>query len=333
MSKLAKQFSGVATMVAATLFSMPASAESLGLGRVATPAEIAAWDIDIRPDGAGLPDGQGTPLEGETVFNDQCASCHGDFGEGVDRWPQLVGGFDTLTEDRPVKTVGSYWPYASTIFDYVHRAMPFGAAQTLSDDEVYAITAYLLYMNDVIEDDEFVLSRESFNDFEMPNVEGFTEDNRDDVMLKGEPCMTDCTPKAVKVTMRAAVLDVTPDVEGGEPQASAAEVPKIDVALAEKGAKVFRKCKACHQVGEGAKNRVGPILSGILGREAGALDGFKYSKAMTKAADGGLIWSPDTVSSYIEKPRAFMKGTKMSFGGIRKEDDRLAVIEYLKQFE
>lgn len=317
------------------LIAAPAAAESFGLGRAATPAEIAAWDIDVRPDGQGLPDGQGTALEGEEVFNDQCAFCHGDFGEGVDRWPQLVGGFDTLTEDRPVKTVGSYWPYASTIFDYVHRAMPFGNAQSLTDDEVYAITAYLLFMNDVIEDDEFVLSKASFGEFEMPNVDGFTEDARPDTatLAMAEPCMADCTDGAVKVTMRAAVLDVTPD-DGDDDtsDASQSDAPVIDLELAEAGVKVFRKCKACHQVGEDAKNKVGPILTGILGRAAGAVDGFKYSKAMVASADEGLVWDADALSGYLEKPRKFMKGTKMSFGGLKKESDRLAVIEYLKQF-
>lgn len=195
------------------LFTAPTHADTLGLGRAATAEEIAAWDIDVRPDGQGLPAGQGTALEGEEIFTDQCAYCHGDFGEGVDRWPQLVGGFDTLTKDRPVKTVGSYWPYASTIFDYVHRAMPFGDAQSLSDDDVYALTAYLLYMNDVIEDDEFVLSRASFGEIEMPNVDGFTDDARPDTptLSVQEPCMQDCTDGPVKVTMRAMVLDVTPD--------------------------------------------------------------------------------------------------------------------------
>jgi len=326
-----------ATLVA--LFTTPVFAEPLGLGRVATPDEIAAWDIDVRPDGQGLPDGQGTAIEGEEVFNDECAVCHGDFGEGVDRWPQLVGGFDTLTEDRPVKTVGSYWPYASTIFDYVHRAMPFGNAQSLSDDQVYAITAYLLYMNDVIEDDEFVLSKASFAKIEMPNVDGFTVDTRPDTatLASAEPCMKDCTDGEVKVTMRAMVLDVTPEDEGTEKaeveEVSEPEGPVIDAELAEAGAKVFRKCKACHQVGEGAKNKVGPVLNGVLGRTAGALDGFKYSKAMAKAGADGLVWDAEALSGYLEKPRGFMKGTKMSFGGLRNEKERLAIVEYLKQFD
>ncbi len=193
----------------------PSFADAFGLGRPATPAEIAAWDIDIRPDGAGLPIGQGTAAEGEEVYSEQCAVCHGDFGEGIDRWPILVGGGDTLENDRPVKTIGSYWPYASTIWDYVHRAMPFGEAQSLEDDEVYAITAYLLYMNDILEDDEAVLSNETFSDIVMPNVDGFIEDGRVEIDgMKGvEPCMNDCTDGPVSVTMRARVLDVTPDAE------------------------------------------------------------------------------------------------------------------------
>ncbi len=324
----------LAVLIALT--AMPATAESLGLGRVATSDEIAAWDIDVRPDGQGLPAGQGTALDGEELFSDQCAHCHGDFGEGVDRWPQLVGGFDTLTDDRPVKTVGSYWPYASTIFDYVHRAMPFGNAQSLTDDEVYAITAYLLYMNDVIEDDEFVLSQATFGDIEMPNADGFGEDVRPDTpaLSVAEPCMTDCTKGAVRVTMRALVLDVTPEGDGDEPEEADAErVLEIDPALAEAGAKIFRKCKSCHQVGEGAKNKAGPILSGLLGRAAGEVDGFKYSKAMKEAASEGLVWDADALSGYLEKPRAYLKGTKMSFAGLKDREDRLAVIEYLKQFD
>ena len=195
------------------LLATPALAEGFGLGREATQNEIAAWDIDVRPDGAGLPEGQGTPAEGEEVYAERCAYCHGDFGEGIDRWPILVGGFDTLAQDRPVKTVGSYWPFASTVWDYVHRAMPFGEAQSLTDDEVYGIVAYLLYMNDIVTDEDHVLSKESFAAVEMPNATGFIGDERPDTptMKKGEPCMSDCTGKPVEVTMRARILDVTPD--------------------------------------------------------------------------------------------------------------------------
>ena len=189
------------------------------LGREATPQEIAAWDIDIRPDGAGLPDGRGTVAEGEEIFTEACAVCHGDFGEGRDRWPVLAGGFDTLVAERPVKTIGSYWPYLSTVYDYVRRAMPFGDARSLSDDDVYAVTAYLLYLNDVVTDEEFELSKENFSEVRLPNEENFFMDDRDaetHYAKKGEPCMSGCKPEPVKITMRARVLDVTPDSDQGE---------------------------------------------------------------------------------------------------------------------
>ena len=187
-----------------------------GLGRPALPEEIAAWDIDIRPDGAGLPEGKGTVAQGEVVYTDNCAMCHGDFGEGVDRWPVLAGGFDTLTEDRPEKTIGSYWPYLSTVYDYVRRAMPFGNAQSLSDDEVYAIVAYLLYLNDIVDDEGFELSKDNFLEHRLPNEKNFIPDGRAEeahYVNRGEPCMQNCTDAPVEITMRARVLDVTPDGE------------------------------------------------------------------------------------------------------------------------
>ena len=152
----------VPALVLTTGMIAPALAEQFSLGREATADEIAAWDIDVRPDGLGLPVGSGSVTDGDEIFAEQCASCHGDFGEGVDRWPVLAGGQGTLTDERPEKTIGSYWPYLSTVYDYIHRAMPFGYAQSLEPDQIYAIVAYLLYMNDVVTDDEFVLSNENF---------------------------------------------------------------------------------------------------------------------------------------------------------------------------
>lgn len=191
----------------------PALAGQFNLGREATPDEVAAWDIDVRPDGTGLPEGKGTVAEGEEIFAEQCAACHGDFGEGVDRWPVLAGGQGTLKSDRPVKTIGSYWPYLSTVYDYIHRAMPFGNAQSLEPDQVYAITAYLLHMNDLV-DADFELSKENFTSVRLPNEANFTDDVRPDtpVLSAGqEPCMENCKEGEVKITGRAAVLDVTPE--------------------------------------------------------------------------------------------------------------------------
>ncbi|WP_282608562.1 c-type cytochrome [Pelagibius sp. Alg239-R121] len=194
--------------------ALSAQAESLGLGRPATAEEIAAWDIDVRPDGQGLPEGRGTVTEGEEVFQERCANCHGEFGEGTGRWPVLAGGFETLATEDPVKTIGSYWPYLSTVYDYVNRAMPFGDAQSLTPDETYAVVAYLLYLNDIVEDEEFELSKANFTEVRLPNEANFVEDARPDTakVAQQEPCMTDCKAE-VEITARARIIDVTPEDE------------------------------------------------------------------------------------------------------------------------
>ena len=195
--------------------SAPAVAGKLGLGTPATAEEVVGWDIDIRPDGEGLPAGKGTVAEGEVIFTEQCAVCHGDFGEGAGRWPVLAGGGETLASHNPVKTIGSYWPYLSTVYDYVYRAMPYGNAQSLSPDETYAVVAYLLYLNDVVTDEEFELSNENFTRIRLPNEDGFIEDDRPDTRVSGEgqPCMSDCKAE-VKITKRARIIDVTPEDDG-----------------------------------------------------------------------------------------------------------------------
>ncbi|MFY9210490.1 MAG: c-type cytochrome [Aestuariivita sp.] len=330
------------------LLGTPVFAEGYGLGRVALPEEIAAWDLDVSPDGTGLPPGSGDVLTGEEVFAAQCASCHGDFAEGVDNWPKLAGGAGTLAHEDPLKTVGSYWPYLSTTWDYVNRSMPFGNAQSLTPDEVYGIVAYILYSNDLV-DEEFVLSNENFADFEMPNADGFIIDDRleaEAAFWGSEPCMENCKGE-VKVTMRALVLDVTPQEESAaEPAetevvevaaaqseaAPAAEVAAIDPALIKAGETVFKKCKSCHQIGEGAKNRSGPLLTGIVGKAAGQVDGFKYSKPLMAMADDGLVWDEANLQAFLANPRSFMKGTKMSFPGIKSDDDLVAITAYLASF-
>ena len=183
------------------------------LGKIATKTEIAGWDIDVRPDGLGAPLGSGSAIKGEEVYAEQCASCHGDFGEGLDRWPGLVGGEDSLDTHDPVKTTGSYWPYASTMYDYIYRAMPFGVAQSLSHDETYQVVAYLLYMNEIIEED-FVLNDKNIGKIKMPNVEGFLmPDPRPDIAnISGNPCMKNCN-SPTKIIGKARDIDVTPEEE------------------------------------------------------------------------------------------------------------------------
>lgn len=205
-----------AAVTLALVLAGPAAAGKFGLGTPASEEEVAGWDIDIRPDGQGLPVGRGTVAEGETIFAEQCAVCHGDFGEGAGRWPVLAGGVGTLASHDPVKTIGSYWPYLSTVYDYIYRAMPFGNAQSLSPDETYAIVAYLLYLNDVVTDEEFELSNENFTQVRLPNEDGFIDDDRPDTRLAGgatEPCMSDCKAE-VKITKRARIIDVTPEDDG-----------------------------------------------------------------------------------------------------------------------
>ncbi|HEY9216079.1 MAG TPA: c-type cytochrome [Ancylobacter sp.] len=206
-------------------FTGIAAADAVKLGRPALPEEIKAWDIDVRPDGLGLPEGKGSVSQGEELFQSQCAMCHGEFGEGAGRWPVLAGGQGTLKSERPEKTIGSFWPNTSTVFDYVHRAMPFGAAQTLQPDEVYSIVAYLLYLNDVVPDD-YVLSKENFPTVALPNQANFYDDDRETTekaFWNAKPCMKDCKPK-VEITSHARVLDVTPDAgKDGEKPAGGVE--------------------------------------------------------------------------------------------------------------
>jgi S-disulfanyl-L-cysteine oxidoreductase SoxD len=154
-------------------------AGALGLGRPATADDIRAWNIDANPSGEGLPLGQGTAAGGAAVYASKCARCHGPTGvEGpMDR---LVGGRDTLASTSPVKTVGSYWPYATTLYDYIYRAMPFDAPQSLTVDEVYAVTAWLLHENGITEADTVIDAR-TLPQIPMPNRHGFVPDPRPDV--------------------------------------------------------------------------------------------------------------------------------------------------------
>ena len=177
MSGLAKQKNAgllsIGFVLAQFSFSQVfAEQRPFNLGSIATTEQVAGWDIDVRPDGLGAPIGAGSAIDGEEVYNDRCASCHGDFGEAVDNWPALVGGEGTLSSHDPVKTTGSYWPYASTMYDYIYRAMPFGEAQSLTQNETYQIVAYLLSMNDII-DEEYELNHNNIGLIKMPNRNGF----------------------------------------------------------------------------------------------------------------------------------------------------------------
>lgn len=152
-----------------------------GFGKPATEEEIAGWDIDVKPDGTGLPPGSGTVEDGKRLFQQYGAAWHGAEGEGTEYAPALVGGMGTLDTDKPVKTVGSYWPYATSVFDFIRRAMPASAPQSLSDDEYYALTAWVLWANGIIEEDQ-VIDQDTLPQVVMPNSDGFTSpDPRPDV--------------------------------------------------------------------------------------------------------------------------------------------------------
>ena len=151
--------------------AIPGTMEGPNLGRAATPAQIAGWDISVGPDGVGLPPGKGTPATGALVYEQKCQACHGARGAGQPN-DRLVGGQGTLASNAPVRTIGSYWPYATTVFDYVRRAMPYLQPQSLGNDEVYALTAYLLNLNGIIgASDE--MNAQTLPKVKMPNQSNF----------------------------------------------------------------------------------------------------------------------------------------------------------------
>jgi cytochrome c len=184
-----------------------------GYGTPATPAQIAGWNIDARPDGAGLPEGSGSVDKGAEVFAEQCAACHGTFGEGEGRYPKLAGGEGTLTQERPEPSVGSYWPFAVTLFDYINRAMPFQAPHTLSANDVYALTAYVLNINNLVANN-FIADRHSLPKVKMPNHDKFTwQDPRPDT--SANECMKDCIdPESVRIQSTAEGKGLTPRTSG-----------------------------------------------------------------------------------------------------------------------
>jgi cytochrome c len=210
--RLAGAFAAFALALGATVAAAQTPPQRYDIGRAASAAEIAGWDIDVRPDGQGLPAGHGSVKDGEAVYMSRCAACHGEFGEGAGRWPALAGGRDSLASNEPSKTVGSYFPYASSVFDYVRHAMPFGDAQSLKPDELYAVVAYLLYLNDVV-DEGFVLGADNFRQVRLPNESGFIDDDRETserAFWNALPCMRDCKAQ-VRILNRARALDVTPE--------------------------------------------------------------------------------------------------------------------------
>jgi cytochrome c len=204
----------VAGVVAVVLAQGAAAAaeKKMGLGRQALPDEIAAWDIDVQSDGRGLPPGRGTVKQGEEIYMQRCASCHGEFGQGAGRWPALAGGRDSLKADRPNKTIGSFWPQLAPLWDYTRRAMPWGNARSLTPDETYAVVAFLLNLNDIVGED-FELNDRNLATIKMPNADGFFVDDRERSEKRfwdRNPCMKDCRGPP-EITGRAGETNLTPE--------------------------------------------------------------------------------------------------------------------------
>jgi len=202
-----------ALALAAVLFAAAAEAQTtsrFGYGRTPSPEEIAGWDIDIDAKGRGLPQGRGSVKDGEDLYITHCANCHGEFGEGAGRYPEIAGGKGTLASEDPRKTVGSFWPYATTLFDYIRRTMPFASPQTLTNDELYSITAYVLALNDIVKED-VTLDAASLPKIVMPNARGFISGGDPRPDARNEPCMKNCRNGPVRVTSDLAQrLGLTP---------------------------------------------------------------------------------------------------------------------------
>jgi cytochrome c len=171
----------VAVVLSARVIAV-AQSPTYGLGHTPSPDDLKKVDIEILPDGRGLPAGSGTAARGKEVYAQRCSTCHGPTGK---EGPQdvLVGGKGSLATPKPLKTVGSYWPYATTLWDYIRRGMPFDHPGTLSNDDIYAVTAYVLYLNDVVQEHD-VMSQSTLPSIQMPNRNGFVSDPRPDVPKK-----------------------------------------------------------------------------------------------------------------------------------------------------
>ena len=161
-------------LVAGSLWAAEPPVVPLGIGRPASVNDISTKDLTVLPDGTGLPQGKGSAKAGAALYAAQCAACHGDRGEGRNDFPALVGGRGSLAGDKPILTVGSYWPYATTVFDYVRRAMPYQGSGELSVNDVYALTAWILAENKIVKP-TFVLSEQTLPAVQMPNRNGFED--------------------------------------------------------------------------------------------------------------------------------------------------------------
>ena len=263
-----------------------------GLGTPASTIEISGWDIDVRPDGAGLPEGRGSVAEGQAIYDAKCATCHGTFGESTD-YMAIAGGVGSLASDAPMRTTGSKLNYATTLFDYIRRAMPFNAPKSLTANEVYALTAYVLNLNDILPADA-VLDRHALVAVRMPNRDGFTTqhgfmraDGRPDTHAIA--CMTNCTSG---VRLLSQIPEYARDSHGDLARQTARA--RTDVATAQVAATGAAEgrgaielatragCLACHGITKGI---VGPSFADVARRYRGDADAA--AKLARKVQQGG----------------------------------------------
>ena len=177
------KFLGAALLLASANIALAQTPSYSHIGRTPTKDEVAAWDISVGPDGKGLPEGHGNAKEGAAIFLEKCAVCHGPEGQGGKIGPRVVGGIadtETLTTLKPVRSPGGYWPYATSIWDFIRRAMPRGQSGTLTPNEVYAVTAFILFKSNIIQEGD-VLDQKTLPKVQMPNRNGFVPANFADI--------------------------------------------------------------------------------------------------------------------------------------------------------
>jgi S-disulfanyl-L-cysteine oxidoreductase SoxD len=266
-------------LLASANFAAPPSstAGKYGIGREPTAEEIAGWNISVHPDGRGLPPGSGSVAKGEKPYEQKCAVCHGSFGESND-YHVLSGGRGSLATQEPMSTVGSKWEYATTLFDYIRRAMPLNAPQSLTTDEVYSLTAYVLYLNDILKEDA-VIDRHSLPLIKMPNADGFTTAHGL-MSITGKPdthnvaCMKDC---AIDIAIHSELPPEAKVALNSKPPAATAVVTPFKLAK-EKG------CTACHDL---AHKVVGPAFREVATRYQSAADAEAKLAAKVKRGGSG----------------------------------------------
>ncbi len=281
------RWSSAAIVLLALPLLASAAPPTYGFGKPATAQEIAGWDIDVRPDGKGLPKGRGSVADGQAIYDEKCASCHGTFGES-NSYLQIAGGVGSLKSDEPIRTTGSKLNYATVLWDYINRAMPFNAPQTLKPDEVYALTAYVLNLNDIVPADA-VLDQDSMPRLKMPNRDGFTTDHGF-MTRDGKPdtrntaCMKDCV-REVKLSSelpdyaRDQHGNVAEQVRGGTPKVAAAAATASGIDLAKAAA-----CTACHGVNDRV---VGPGFREIASKYGNQPGAANRLAARIKAGGSG----------------------------------------------